>query len=439
MTGKLALLASDVQARLEALVNEAGGRQDLARRRGREVLKKSWLAASEAADDGAWADYLLAAIDFLQKELRWHKTVLDQVPAPISVYDLNLRWSYINPAAADLIGLDQPGSFLGKRYRDGWKYYAADDGDPAEDGRDSLKRLMRPLNQAGKFLVSHSAFLTDENEQPVGLIETLREAREEEEAFELLTEEAEARRQLLEATPLPCLYFERDGKLVDCNEQAVAILGLPDRKTLLRCFHLLLAGEGLDDAQSLEILDGAIHRALAEEAADCDGVSVRSASGLAIECRIRFSRILWRGREAVLASLYPQTKLAPQVLVVDDIEVNQLMAAGLIKRLGYRVKTASNGRQALEMVRVEKFDLIFMDLEMPHMNGLEATREIRALPEGRRLPIISWTSHNSEESLAACLAAGMNGHLGKPFDLSGLKLCLEKWFGPPPEGEIRAA
>jgi hypothetical protein len=106
-----------------------------------------------------------------------------------------------------------------------------------------------------------------------------------------------------------------------------------------------------------------------------------------------------------------------KLLLAEDNVVNQKVTAALLTRLGHHVCVAEDGIEALKAVQTEHFDAILMDVQMPNMDGLEATRAIRDLPDGKgRLPIIAMTAGSAEEDAERCLAAGMDGHVGKPFD-----------------------
>jgi two-component system sensor kinase len=105
------------------------------------------------------------------------------------------------------------------------------------------------------------------------------------------------------------------------------------------------------------------------------------------------------------------------VLVVDDSPVNQEVAAGLLELQGHRVRIVDNGREAVDAVVHGHFDVVFMDLEMPDLDGLAATARIRAAeePSGRRTPIIAMTAHALVGFREQCLAAGMDGYITKPI------------------------
>ena len=117
-----------------------------------------------------------------------------------------------------------------------------------------------------------------------------------------------------------------------------------------------------------------------------------------------------------------------RILVAEDNDINWEIVSMLLQMHGVETERAKNGQLALErMIQARKgeFDLIFMDIQMPVMNGLEATRAIRALddPWASRIPIIAMTAEAFSENVAECLAAGMNGHIAKPLDI---KLVLKE-------------
>lgn len=110
-----------------------------------------------------------------------------------------------------------------------------------------------------------------------------------------------------------------------------------------------------------------------------------------------------------------------RVLVVDDHPVNRQMASMMLESAGFHVKTAENGQEAVEAVRTGRFDVVFMDINMPVMDGLAATREIRALPgQARDVPIHAMTAASMPEDIARCYEAGMDEHIAKPVEMTRL-------------------
>ncbi len=105
-----------------------------------------------------------------------------------------------------------------------------------------------------------------------------------------------------------------------------------------------------------------------------------------------------------------------RVLLVEDDELNQQVAGGIIEEAGLEVVTAANGREAVELVRNSRFDAVLMDVRMPEMDGFEACRLIREDGRFAGLPVIAMTAHAMNEDRERCLAAGMNGHISKPID-----------------------
>ena len=117
------------------------------------------------------------------------------------------------------------------------------------------------------------------------------------------------------------------------------------------------------------------------------------------------------------------------ILIVEDNIVNQKVIRGLLQRRGYRMETAGDGSQALAMLEHYEFDAILMDVQMPVMDGLEATRRIRSLQRWRNIPIIAMTAHAMSGDRERCLAAGMDAYLSKPINSGDLFRVLESYLG----------
>lgn len=119
-----------------------------------------------------------------------------------------------------------------------------------------------------------------------------------------------------------------------------------------------------------------------------------------------------------------------KVLVVDDILPNQLVARKLIEKHGHKVDVAGDGLQAVQAVQNKQYDLVFMDIRMPELDGLEATRRIRALPDPvSEVMIIAMTANALKEDVEECLQAGMDDFVAKPIDRDKLRMALEKASG----------
>jgi CheY-like chemotaxis protein len=129
------------------------------------------------------------------------------------------------------------------------------------------------------------------------------------------------------------------------------------------------------------------------------------------------------------------------ILLVEDNAINQEIAVAVLSELGLAVDLAENGEEGVRAFLKKDYDLIFMDIQMPVMDGFEASRQIRALEAKRfespepgsnlgfaQTPIIAMTANAMREDREACIAAGMNGHISKPLDLSEIKRALFQYL-----------
>lgn len=119
--------------------------------------------------------------------------------------------------------------------------------------------------------------------------------------------------------------------------------------------------------------------------------------------------------------------MPPHILLVDDDELNRFVGQELLQGIGVKVSLAESGQDAISQLQTEVFDLIFMDVSMPELDGYETTRRIRANRQFTDLPIVALTAHAFASERGRCLAAGMSDHLGKPFTLDDLRLMIQKW------------
>lgn len=120
-----------------------------------------------------------------------------------------------------------------------------------------------------------------------------------------------------------------------------------------------------------------------------------------------------------------------RVLLVEDEPTNQTVAKGLLRKAGIETHVCGNGTEALQTLQAKgplAFDLVFMDIQMPEMDGYEATRRIRSLPGFDKLPIIAMTAHAMYDDIARCLECGMNDHIVKPIRIFAFYKTLEHWL-----------
>jgi PAS domain S-box-containing protein len=228
-------------------------------------------------------------------------------------------------------------------------------------------------------------------------------------------------------------------------------------------YHLLLTSEALDDMDGAALgrlvrSEARLHHTvmfyLATQGRRGDGNRVSEAGfnayfvkplrhddlqdGLALAWTRRGGQtplvtrhLLAEARAAALpTTVGTESGVAARVVLAEDNPVNQLLAIRLLERLGCRVELAANGREALEILASTPVDLVFMDCEMPELDGLQATRLIRSSDTSiARTPIIALTANGFSEDREQCLDAGMDDYLAKPINPGELAAMLERW-GP---------
>ena len=121
----------------------------------------------------------------------------------------------------------------------------------------------------------------------------------------------------------------------------------------------------------------------------------------------------------------------PRILLVEDNEMNRDMLSRRLVRKGFAVEMAVDGRSGVEMGRAGKYDLILMDMSLPEIDGWEATRQLRAAPETRTVPIIALTAHAMAGDREKALEAGCNDYDTKPIELARLLAKIEALIGKP--------
>ena len=166
-------------------------------------------------------------------------------------------------------------------------------------------------------------------------------------------------------------------------------------------------------------------------------ISVTSREGSGSTFLVRICLGLGDASELLAVTANAQTSMQmcyenARVLVVDDQPLNREIAEGLLSAVGIAVHLAANGKEALEIISSgrDAFDLVLMDIQMPVMDGLAATRAIRGLEGFAGLPIVAMTAQTMAHEIARSTAAGMNDHIGKPFDDAGFYRVLTKWISP---------
>ena len=178
-----------------------------------------------------------------------------------------------------------------------------------------------------------------------------------------------------------------------------------------------LAGTGYHEVIAKPLTPSRLHDAIQRLLSSKHATTARAAGSASAEQRLRAGG-------------------SRRILLADDNEINREVAGELLVNAGMSVDFAEDGRQAADLARRQRYDLILMDMQMPVLDGLQATRELRLQPGQATIPIIAMTANAFAEDRQACLDAGMNDHLAKPITPEVLYEALLRWL---PGGDGQAA
>ncbi len=226
-----------------------------------------------------------------------------------------------------------------------------------------------------------------------------------------------------EARPISLAIL--DARLSDMNDpdvarelQAMVVLGIKPRLLMIRGLDQNEEASPLDE----KIVDGLLERSYGKEEL-IDAISRVSSKDRSMTGKFRTLGARFN------MELVSQVRGA-HMLLVEDNEINQQIAKELLESFGITVKVAENGEEAIAWLKDQEFDGVLMDMQMPVMDGISATREIRKDPRFAKLPIIALTANVFISEQNQFLAAGMNDHIGKPIDPDHLIATLAKWVHP---------
>lgn len=155
-------------------------------------------------------------------------------------------------------------------------------------------------------------------------------------------------------------------------------------------------------------------------------IRVESTGGAVFRFSLPFAHAKSSGSKARSVDLSEQPLPALKILIVEDNPVNRTVAIALLGRLGQKADVASTGVEAIERVSCTDYDIVLMDMQMPEMDGVEATRKIRSLALGRQPYIVAFTANAFDTDKERCLRAGMDAFLPKPFRLEHLREALRE-------------
>jgi CheY-like chemotaxis protein len=235
-----------------------------------------------------------------------------------------------------------------------------------------------------------------------------------------------------------------------------------DQESYLLRFEVTDTGSGMTEAQQANLFkpfvqaDGSITRKyggtglglvisknIAELMGGEVGVESHLGEGSTFWMTVRLEKgveqaveVIQQRSEAVELELR-QKHAGARILLAEDEPINREVALELLRDVGMTACVAEDGREAVEYLERQVFDLVLMDMQMPNLDGLGATAKIRQLPNGLLVPIVAMTANAFSEDRQRCLAAGMNDFLTKPVDPDVLFATLLKWLASAPANASR--
>jgi CheY-like chemotaxis protein len=297
---------------------------------------------------------------------------------------------------------------------------------------------------AGKATLDHSDFLLHEAFEALGA-QWLLKARQKGLAFRLRLgddvpetakgDELRFRKLLMHLLSNAVKFTERG----EVELRADAAVDVSDPTRFWLEVSVRDSGIGMDATQiqrifeSFEQLEGGLARrypGLGLGLTLAHGLTKLLGGDLAVESEAgkgsRFSFRIPMGYSTLEQKFEPVVAAEKKVLVVDDNEAARKVAEAYVKRGGYRVSLARSGFEAIEMAMREKYDLVLMDLQMPEMDGIETTMQLRGVTGYERTPIVALTANAGDEYRTLCLSNGMQGYLPKPVDSGDLLRVLKQ-------------
>ncbi|WP_422422261.1 PAS domain S-box protein [Pseudomonas sp. GZD-222] len=244
-------------------------------------------------------------------------------------------------------------------------------------------------------------------------------------------------------------YLSNAQKFTDsgCISVKVDLVEQPVDGFLIR-FEVTDTGIGLSESQALRVFEG-FEQADASTTRNYGGtglglaiakqLTILMGGEVGVICAAGKGSTFWFTIRLPIAQTHPLDHPRPvlnripnfdqdRVLLVEDNEMNQEVAVAILRSVGCHVDVANNGQDALDTLKAGSFDLVLMDMHMPVMDGLTATRKIRNDSGIRNIPIIAMTANARQDDREACLSSGMNDFISKPFTPDKLYAYLEKWL-----------
>ena len=285
----------DIQKQMERLLLNTGLRLDPTQKdlkiKMDELLSR--IPATGFDSGGDSVKYIRLAFQYIGNEMVWYKAVLDNLPIPISIFDLEKQWTYLNHPVMATIGVKSVEEMIGQDYHKGWKNFH-DHQVVFQNGPGCRKTFIRQFPKLGKYFFCHASVLNDRNGRTIGFIETMQDITG--------TYEADSRmRLMMDATPMASVVFDENGAVVECNLEAVSLSGMSSKDDYLKHFFDLIPPTMPDGRATATVLLCSVNQAFRNGRAYLETLYLHDANGRLLTGEVFMTRVSWGDGYIVLA------------------------------------------------------------------------------------------------------------------------------------------
>ena len=318
--GERSRLIRGAQEQMEELMRSSGARLDPTQKVIKAEMDELFdrISIIDGEPTEVSARYTHLAFKYVSNEMVWYRAILDKLPFPVSVFDLNHRWVYLNQPALEILKVDDGSTMIGRDYQQGWKKFSYHK-TISQESAAGQKTFIRQHPESGRYYFCQSSPLNDEAGRNIGFIETMQDITRAHEADSRM-------RLMLDATPMPSVVFNETGQVLECNLEAVSLCGLSSKKEYLEQFFDCMPPSLPDGTPAASSLLQSVQKAFIRGRAFMDRMYLKDIQGRDMPGEVFLTRVAWGDGYIVLAcfrdlreSIAAQKKLDRERLLLKDI------------------------------------------------------------------------------------------------------------------------